>query len=148
MERARQICLRAERMAHRHEIGYFIDLNEIEDRYGTSGVRLFNCLKRGGFETKEEVIESIESGKILKVRNLGVSTARLLCDYFEIPMPEYLAERPQCMTTRMISVLVNKNYESCDGCIHCEDNKELCVLRECVHAINLKECYEPKSGKE
>lgn len=52
------------------------------------------------------------------------------------------------MEIRTIKVPVNEDYTSCDGCIHLEDSREICVLRECVHAIDLKECYEPKSGKE
>ena len=36
-------------------------------------------------------------------------------------------------------------YEHCDDCIHEADSIDICILRQCKHAIaELKECYEPK----
>ena len=35
-------------------------------------------------------------------------------------------------------------FESCAYCIHYEDDSELCILRQCVHAVITRECYEPK----
>lgn len=52
------------------------------------------------------------------------------------------------MEIRTIQVPVDENYESCNDCIHFEDPKEFCIMRKCVHAICLKECYVPKNGKE
>jgi len=45
-----------------------------------------------------------------------------------------------------ISVKTNEDYESCNDCIHSDDSVEICKLRECVHAVEVKECYEPKTG--
>ena len=37
------------------------------------------------------------------------------------------------------------SFETCLGCIHLDDSEEMCVLRECYHAIyDLKDCYIPK----
>ena len=39
----------------------------------------------------------------------------------------------------------DKTYNSCCDCIHWEDTTEICILRQCVHAIgHLNECYKPK----
>ena len=36
-------------------------------------------------------------------------------------------------------------FEKCSSCIHDDDGVDICVLRQCKHAIGeLKECYEPK----
>ena len=43
-----------------------------------------------------------------------------------------------------ISVKTNENFKTCNDCIHSDDSVEICKLRECVHAIVVKECYEPK----
>lgn len=49
----------------------------------------------------------------------------------------------------LIDPPIREDFESCDDCIHSGDGLEFCCLRLCVHAIaELKECYEPKSGKE
>ena len=49
----------------------------------------------------------------------------------------------------MVNPPRNKDFESCNNCIHADDTREICVLRLCIHAIgHLSECYEPKSGKE
>ena len=37
------------------------------------------------------------------------------------------------------------SFESCNDCIHSDDMLEICVLRQCIHAIDfLKDCYVPK----
>ena len=39
----------------------------------------------------------------------------------------------------------NEDFAACDDCIHMEDTLEICILRQCVHAIgHLKECYVPR----
>ena len=35
-------------------------------------------------------------------------------------------------------------FKSCAYCIHYEDDSELCILRQCEHAVIPRECYEPK----
>lgn len=47
-----------------------------------------------------------------------------------------------------ISVKTNEDFESCNDCIHSDDSVEICKLRECVHAVEVKECYEPKRRGE
>ena len=43
----------------------------------------------------------------------------------------------------------NPSFESCGKCIHYDDSEEMCILRQCIHAVSqLKECYVPsKKGK-
>ena len=43
-----------------------------------------------------------------------------------------------------INVKTNEDFKSCIDCIHSDDSVEICKLRECVHAVEVKECYEPK----
>ena len=43
-----------------------------------------------------------------------------------------------------INVKTNEDFKTCNDCIHSDDSVEVCKLRECVHAIVVKECYEPK----
>ena len=39
-------------------------------------------------------------------------------------------------------------YEHCDDCIHEADSINICILRQCKHAIaELKECYVPKQAE-
>ena len=43
----------------------------------------------------------------------------------------------------------NPSFESCNKCIHSDDSEEMCILRQCIHAVaQLKECYVPKQRKK
>lgn len=46
----------------------------------------------------------------------------------------------------LLEIRVDPNFESCDLCIHADDNYALCVLRQCVHAIRPIECFRVKNG--
>lgn len=35
-------------------------------------------------------------------------------------------------------------FEKCGDCIHSGDSEAMCILRQCVHAVKTKECFEPK----
>lgn len=46
----------------------------------------------------------------------------------------------------ILEVRVDPDYESCDQCIHADDDTNLCVLRQCVHALSPVECFRKKKG--
>lgn len=46
----------------------------------------------------------------------------------------------------LLEIRVDPDYESCDICIHADDSTDLCVLRQCVHAIRPIECFHKKKG--
>ena len=46
----------------------------------------------------------------------------------------------------LLEIRVDPNFESCDLCIHADDSYDLCVLRQCVHAIRPIECFHIKNG--
>lgn len=39
-------------------------------------------------------------------------------------------------------------FESCDDCIHADDSMDICLLRRCIHADKLKECYQRKGEND
>ena len=57
------------------------------------------------------------------------------------------------MTTVEVDLLdfermTDKNFESCFECIHSDDSEDMCILRQCIHAVGaFKECYEPKKAE-
>lgn len=46
----------------------------------------------------------------------------------------------------MIKIAIaDKNFESCDSCIHSDDSETFCFLMRCIHAVSeLHECYQAK----
>lgn len=46
-------------------------------------IRTYNCLKRAGIYTVDEVIEKIKDGTIINVRNLGRKSVQEIIDYLE-----------------------------------------------------------------
>jgi hypothetical protein len=46
----------------------------------------------------------------------------------------------------LLEIRVDPNFESCGLCMHAADSYDLCVLRQCVHAIRPIECFHKKNG--
>lgn len=40
----------------------------------------------------------------------------------------------------------DNEYKKCGDCIHSGDSEAMCILRQCVHAVKTKECFEPKKA--
>lgn len=41
----------------------------------------------------------------------------------------------------------SEKFESCDDCIHFNNNLSDCINRMCIHALALYDCYEKKKPK-
>lgn len=50
------------------------------------------------------------------------------------------------MEIKNIIVAINEDYKSCEDCIHSEDSMEICILRQCVHAVCLIDRYVPQGS--
>lgn len=51
---------------------------------------------------------------------------------------------------KTIEVETNDDFESCDDCIHSDDETVICMARGCINAIPrgyIKECYIPKESE-
>ena len=42
----------------------------------------------------------------------------------------------------IIPKIFSDNYTGCWDCKYCDDSEEMCMLRQCVHAVRPKECFE------
>ena len=82
------------------------------------------------------------------------------CPYWEVCKPPYICAsiedkkpdlQPTCnevATDDINSRETDRVYEHCEDCIHEADSIDICILRQCKHAIaELKECYVPKQAE-
>lgn len=75
-ERVRQIC------THRNIAAGSSFYPDFKD-YGTDAVNLCLKLRRAGINTKEQIIEMAKSGELMKVRNIGKKSFRIICEVYK-----------------------------------------------------------------
>lgn len=78
-ERVRQICFTTSRRLRDSFGSFYPDF----EGYGTDGVKVCLSLLRAGINTKEQIIEMAKSGELMKVRNIGKKSFRIICEVYK-----------------------------------------------------------------
>lgn len=69
--------------AFEHALVYTLPFEEVIDNNCKMTVRTFNCLKRSGAKTVDDILKKFEDGTILKIRNFGRKSYEELVDLLE-----------------------------------------------------------------
>ena len=114
--RVQQICAHIDhlRMVERNPI--YSDFK----RYGVNGTRIYHVLHRAGVDTKEQIIELMKSGKIMKIPNFGETYFRMICEVYKESLPQLKCDDDFEKTGELMS----KEFHYGDK-IQCKSWKEL-----------------------
>lgn len=94
--RAQQICVKQKRREEQSNRSFLVGF---EDRYGNLATRVVNGIYRGAWRAEkedlsdEDVIGWVKSGEILNFRCLGEKSVYALCDFYGLPLPDYITEK-------------------------------------------------------
>lgn len=94
------------------------------------------CISCGVY--KRKIFKASESSKLIPFMDYE--------NVFEEVIKDWNERKTQ---TEVIIPDTDKTFESCFNCVHSDDDENLCILRNCIHAVaELKECYTKKPNKD
>lgn len=114
--RIQDICTEIERLRIMERDPIYSDFKS----YGVNGTRIHNVLKRAGVDTKEQIIELMKSGEIMKIRNFGETYFRMICEVYKESLPQLKCDDDFERTRKLMS----KEFHYGDK-IQCKSWKEL-----------------------
>ena len=114
--RVKQICDRIERLRKIEQNPIYSDFKS----YGANGTRIYNVLKMAGVDTKEQIIELMKSGEIMKINNFGETCFHMVCEVYKESLPQLKCDEYFERTVELMS----KEFRYGDK-IRCKNWKDL-----------------------